>query len=588
MAQNVMNVDTKHPLYSDFITEYERVDDCVAGERRIKKQGSLYLPRPSAWDDDRFKNYQLRARFMNATARTLSALIGIAMEKPLGIQMESSFDYLRENSDGKGRSINQLFRDALSQNLRKGRGGILLDNTKINDGEYMVETTIAQNSAERWVLRHFDAKHIINWRTVNGKLSLLVLKYHEEVETDGFEHDPITIWLEYRMVKGKCYGRVWKSPSGVNQPAAIVFGSGESQTQLIPIAINGAQLDHIPFAWYGSENNDEIPDAPPLADIAALNIGHYQADADIAESAFITGQPTVSVTGLTEAWAKNFIKNGVNLGAAIVFGSGESQTQLIPIAINGAQLDHIPFAWYGSENNDEIPDAPPLADIAALNIGHYQADADIAESAFITGQPTVSVTGLTEAWAKNFIKNGVNLGAMEGLLLPVGGKLEIVQAKETTVSFTRQDRIQEQLALVGAKFIERGAGSRTATQATDEAQTDNSVLSQCVGNVEAAINLALSWVGAGTLTANKRYVAVSFDSQALVAMMGAVQSNLMLIEDFVKWQQQIGLADPNATVEDIVTQLRNQNVDFTQPVTLDMETNEDEVDPDKDPEEEVE
>lgn len=492
MAQNVMNVDTKHPLYSDFITEYERVDDCVAGERRIKKQGSLYLPRPSAWDDDRFKNYQLRARFMNATARTLSALIGIAMEKPLGIQMESSFDYLRENSDGKGRSINQLFRDALSQNLRKGRGGILLDNTKINDGEYMVETTIAQNSAERWVLRHFDAKHIINWRTVNGKLSLLVLKYHEEVETDGFEHDPITIWLEYRMVKGKCYGRVWKSPSGVNQPAAIVFGSGESQTQLIPIAINGAQLDHIPFAWYGSENNDEIPDAPPLADIAALNIGHYQADADIAESAFITGQPTVSVTGLTEAWAKNFIKNGVNLGA------------------------------------------------------------------------------------------------MEGLLLPVGGKLEIVQAKETTVSFTRQDRIQEQLALVGAKFIERGAGSRTATQATDEAQTDNSVLSQCVGNVEAAINLALSWVGAGTLTANKRYVAVSFDSQALVAMMGAVQSNLMLIEDFVKWQQQIGLADPNATVEDIVTQLRNQNVDFTQPVTLDMETNEDEVDPDKDPEEEVE
>lgn len=473
MAQVIMNVDTKHPLYTEFLPEYERVDDCVAGERRVKKQGSIYLPRPSAWDNDRFDQYKLRARFMNATARTLAALIGIAMEKPLGVQMNASFDYLREDSDGKGRSINQLFRDALSQNLRKGRGGILLDNTKINDGEYMVESTIAANAKERFVLRHFDAKHIINWRTVNGKLTLLVLKYHEEQESDGFEYDPITIWLEYRIQNGKCYGRVWKSPPGSVNPNAVVFGTGDAETDLIPIAVNGSQLDHIPFAWYGAENNDEVPDAPPLADIAALNIGHYQADADIAESAFIAGQPTPAVSGLTETWAKNFIKNGVNLGA------------------------------------------------------------------------------------------------MEGLLLPVGGKLEIIQAKETTVSFTRQDRIQAQLALVGAKFIERGTGSRTATQATDEAQTDNSVLSQCVGNVEAAINLALSWVDAGTITANKRYVAVTFDSQALVAMMGAVQSNMMLIEDFVKWQQQIGLADQNATVEEIVDMLRNQNVDFTQPVTID-------------------
>lgn len=484
MAQNVMNVNTKHPLYEEFISEYDRVDDCVAGERRIKKGGSTYLPRPEAWDDERFKNYMLRARFMNATARTLSALIGIAMEKPLGVNMNAPFDYLREDSDGKGRSINQLFRDALSQNLRKGRGGVLLDNTRINDGEYMVESTIAQNASERWVLRHFDAKHIINWRTVNGKLSLLVLRYEEEVESDGFEYEPITIWLEYRIKGGKCYGRVWKSPSGVTQPAAVVFGEGDAKTELVPITIGGSQIEFIPFAWYGSENNDEVPDTPPLADLAALNIGHYQADADIAESAFIAGQPTPAISGLTEAWAKNFIKKGVNLGA------------------------------------------------------------------------------------------------MEGLLLPVGGKLEIIQARETTVSFTRQDRIESQMQKLGAKFIERGTGSRTATQATDEAQTDNSVLSQCVGNVEAAINLALSWVDAGSIVANKRYVAVQVDSQALVAMMGAVQSNLMLVEDFIRWQQQIGLADPNATVEQIVDQLRNQNIDFTQPVTIDGEVVDEDTDAD--------
>ena len=477
MAQNVMNVDTKHPLYTEFHPEYIRVDDCVAGERRIKKAGALYMPRPSAWDDARFDNYLLRARFMNGTARTLAALIGIAMEKPLGVNMGQSFDYLREDSDGKGKSINQLFRDALSQNLRKGRGGILLDNTAINDGEYLQERTIAQNSGERWVLRNFEALQIINWRTVNGKLSLLVLKYEEETESNGFECDLTTVWLEYRIVEGKCYGRVWKSPKGVAQPAAVVFGSGAEQTELIPLTINN--------------------------------------------------QP----------------------------------------------LTFIPFAWYGAENNDEVPDAPPLADLASLNIGHYQADADIAESAFIAGQPTPAVTGLTEAWAKNFIKQGVNLGAMEGLLLPVGGKLEIVQAKETTVSFTRQDRIESQMAKMGAKFIERGTGNRTATQATDESQTDNSILSQCVGNVESAINLALSWIDAGNITATKRFVAVQVDSQALVSMMAAVQSNLMLIEDFVKWQQQIGLADQNKTVDQIVSELKNQVIDLPESDYTDVTNN---------------
>lgn len=463
----VMNVDTRHPLFTEFAPEYKRVADCVAGERRIKAGTVLYLPRLATWEEQRYQNYMLRARFMNATGRTLSALIGIAMEKPLGINIDQRFDYIREDSDGKGKSITQLFRDALSQNLQKGRGGILLDNTAVNDGEYMNMTrTIAQNAAERWVLRHFDASHIINWRTVNGKLSLLVLKYHEEYETEGFEHEPVTIWLEYRMLEGRCYGRIWKSPKGVSQPTAVVFGNGEAQTDLIPLSINGKAMDRIPFAWYGSENNDEIPDTPPLADLASLNIGHYQADADIAESAFQAGQPTIAISGLSEAWAKNFMVKGVEIGST------------------------------------------------------------------------------------------------EAVLLPVGAKIEIVQAKETTSSTKRQETLETQMAKMGAKFIERGAGNRTATQATDEAQTDNSILSQCVGNVESAINLALSWVEAGEITANKRFVAVQVDSQALVAMMSAVQNNLMTIEDFVRWQQQIGLADPNATVEEIVTQLRNQVIDL--------------------------
>ncbi|MEX5734666.1 DUF4055 domain-containing protein [Providencia hangzhouensis] len=49
------------------------------------------------------------------------------------------------------------------------------------------------------------------------------------------------------------------------------------------------------------------------------------------------------------------------------------------------------------------------------------------------------------------------------------------------------------MAMLGAKLVERGTLARTATQAQDEAQTDNSVLSLCAGNVEQAFNRALGF-----------------------------------------------------------------------------------------------
>ncbi|HDI3023591.1 DUF4055 domain-containing protein [Cronobacter sp. EKM101R] len=244
---------------------------------------------------------------------------------------------------------------------------------------------------------------------------------------------------------------------------------------------------------------------------------------------------------------------------------GVKATNLAPIRDKaGKALTDLPWSWIGANNNDHTPDAPPLADIASMNIKHYQAEADIAEIAHLCGNPTPTAAGLSMEWADKYLKDGIRIGSTTGVLLPAGGKLEIVQAEDRNLPIVVAERREKQMAMLGAKLVERGTAARTATQAADEAQTDNSILSLCVGNVEAAINRALAFAaafagGSGTITINKRYEVAQLDSQAITALLAAVQSGKMLLVDFIRYMQSIGLVDPTVSPEEVETALRAQN-----------------------------
>jgi len=113
-------------------------------------------------------------------------------------------------------------------------------------------------------------------------------------------------WTELRLINGLAYFRIWTEEEN----------KGIKATELTPFRDRtGAHIDELPWAWIGANNNDHTPDAPPLSDIAWLNVKHYQAEADIAEIAHQTGNPTVTATGLTESWADKYQKEGVRTGS---------------------------------------------------------------------------------------------------------------------------------------------------------------------------------------------------------------------------------------------------------------------------------
>ncbi|EOI5812160.1 DUF4055 domain-containing protein [Cronobacter sakazakii] len=456
-----LNIDFHHPAWSEFADEWQMVTDCVDGERAVKRKGKrrmVYLPHPSSdWQTSdpeciRYDAYVKRAPFLNASGRTLQGLLGIAFSKPLKIELTGALEVLAGDVDGQGLSLDQLARDAVSQNLQKGRAGILTDYT--GSGEQPLART------GRPLLKLYKAAQIINWRVTNGKTSLVVLKEWEAVDLpDEFRLELRLKWTELRLIDGKAHVRIWKQSAE----------EGVKSTNLAPI-------------------RDKA----------------------------------------------------------------------------GKALTDLPWSWIGANNNDHTPDAPPLADIASMNIKHYQAEADIAEIAHLCGNPTPTAAGLSMEWADKYLKEGIRIGSTTGVLLPAGGKLEIVQAEDRNLPIVVAERREKQMAMLGAKLVERGTAARTATQAADEAQTDNSILSLCVGNVEAAINRALAFAaafagGSGTITINKRYEVAQLDSQAITALLAAVQSGKMLLVDFIRYMQSIGLVDPTVSPEEVETALREQN-----------------------------
>jgi len=166
---------------------------------------------------------------------------------------------------------------------------------------------------------------------------------------------------------------------------------------------------------------------------------------------------------------------------------------LTPLNAAGVPFPDIPFCFIGSENNDSEVDAPPLFDLADINVAHYRNSADYEEACFLVGQPTPVLIGLTEVWADKYFKEGVGIGSRAAIPLPVGADAKLLQATENTMPKEGMDHKERQMVALGAKLVEQKEVQRTATEATQEEAAESSVLATVANNISMAFVWALGW-----------------------------------------------------------------------------------------------
>lgn len=418
---NSPNVGYIRPEVQIESTKWLLADDTVAGEMAVKTKGEVYLPIPQTNTDplknaQQYEKYKLRAVFFPVTGRTLNGLVGQVFAKPVDVDVPDSLGPLVKDIDGAGTSLEQQSKSTLAETLKKGRAGLLSDFPEIPQGTVVTKADLDAGRYRPRIIQ-YDAEQIINWReaTVGGEtqLSLLVIRENATIEDDGFELEYEPRWRVYRL-------------------------DGETMTVKVQV-------------W---REAGEKGTADKLSQAEALRAG---------------------------------LNNPVSIERTTEY---EPVGEEIELQGSSGPLTVIPFTFVGSINNDSTVDESPLYPLAALNIAHYRNSADYEQSAFLVGQVTPVVGGLTDDWVKNHIKGKVMVGSTNAVVLPVGGSFDLVQAQPNSLPMEAMAHKEDQMKAIGAKLIEPGSVQRTATEAEIEEVSESSILSSVAKNVSEAYEKA--------------------------------------------------------------------------------------------------
>ncbi|WP_180175959.1 DUF4055 domain-containing protein [Acinetobacter sp. YH12025] len=390
-----MSITATHADYDKHIATWNKLDDVCGGQEVIKAAKEKYLPKPSLFNSkndpdgtNRYKEYLMRAIFPGVTSRTLASHIGLAYGKSPVFNKPDELEYLERNADGAGRSIYQSAQRATRLINRNYRCGVYVDFPNVAPSRSKAE----EKSKGAFPMIHIlKASSIIDWDyiIVGNQKKLSFVKLLETVKTrNGFK------------VETKDQYRILALEEG---------GSGFVYTVQI----------------YTKNDKHE--------------------------------------------WVE-----------------GE---KYIPTDYHGQPWDYIPFTFCGAvDNSDEIGTAP-LYELATMELSYYTSTADVEESAFIVGQPTLCFPNITPEQYAMVKESGASVGSRSGI--PTDAKM--VQAEKNGLAYERMNDKWDQMKELGARLIEVGSANKTATQADNDSSVQHSVLSLVVANVSEAFTNALRW-----------------------------------------------------------------------------------------------
>jgi hypothetical protein len=314
-----MPITSTHADYSQNLARWRKNRLATDGQDAVKSATTLFLPDDSETDRSdqargRYARYLMRATWMPVSGYTIKGLSGMVFRLPAELELPPELDYISENADGAGLTLEQFAKINLDEVLIVGRSAILSEFPVSEPGLSAEQVSRMQLQARMTMYR---AEALDNWKfeLVGGvmKLTMAKLCEVEEIARDEFtiEHE-----VRYRVLRLTEQGytqEVLDEKGDVVIPEFVVRKS------------DGAPFDHIPLHLIGSENNRPECDSAPISGIVDLNTYHYQVSADQAKCLHIHSGGTLVISSnmSPEQW-KESNPNGITVGADQGIFLGES------------------------------------------------------------------------------------------------------------------------------------------------------------------------------------------------------------------------------------------------------------------------
>ena len=271
---NVTQVNDPNTAWVNMEPHWGLIETLLGGTYKIRKGHRKYLPQEPREQDISYDARLLRSVLAPYYVRLERMLAGMLTRKP--VRLDDVTDVIREqlfDVDLQGNDLQTWLFAASRVCIRYGHVGVLVD-----------APAAGQNGRPYWVT--YTPREILGFRTElkEGKQELTQLRLAEKI-----------------VVPDGLYGEKEVEQVRVLTPGAFEIHQKDQKGDFIIVDEGRTSLSEIPFSVAYSNRMGTLESLPPLADIAELNLQHYQVQSDLSNQLHISAVPMLALFGFPAA-----------------------------------------------------------------------------------------------------------------------------------------------------------------------------------------------------------------------------------------------------------------------------------------------
>lgn len=271
---NVTQVNDPNTSWVNMEPHWGLIETLLGGTYKIRKGHRKFLPQEPRELDEAYDNRLQRSVLAPYYVRLERMLAGMLTRKP--VRLDEVSDEIREqlfDVDLQGNDLQTWLFQTSRICIRYGHVGVLVDAPKAGD-----------NGRPYWV--SVSPRDILGFRTElkDGKQELTQLRLQEKI-----------------VVPDGLYGEKQVEQVRVLTPGAFEIYQKDQQGDFKVVDEGRTSLSEIPFSVAYSNRMGVLESIPPLADIAELNLQHYQVQSDLSNQLHISAVPMLAIFGFPQS-----------------------------------------------------------------------------------------------------------------------------------------------------------------------------------------------------------------------------------------------------------------------------------------------
>jgi len=271
---NVTQVNDPNSSWVNMEPHWGLIETLLSGTYGIRKGHRKFLPQEPRELDEAYDNRLQRSVLAPYYVRLERMLAGMLTRKP--VRLDDVSDVIREqlfDVDLQGNDLQTWLFQASRISIRYGHVGVLVD-----------APASGENGRPYWV--SYTPRDILGWRAElkDGKQELTQLRLQEKI-----------------VVPDGLYGEKQVEQVRVLTPGAFEIHQKDQQGDFKVVDEGRTSLSEIPFSVAYSNRMGVLESIPPLADIAELNLQHYQVQSDLSNQLHISAVPMLAIFGFPQS-----------------------------------------------------------------------------------------------------------------------------------------------------------------------------------------------------------------------------------------------------------------------------------------------